>query len=134
MRSRVPDGGLEIKRSGKEIIMLPRSIITLAAAASLGAAVLASAPASARMGGGHGGGHAAMGGHFGGVRSASVVRGGTFRSNFVVRNRVIVNNRFPVRHHRFAFRHHRFAFAGGPVIVDDTCWRWWHGRRIWLCN
>jgi hypothetical protein len=111
--------------------MLSRSIITLAAAASLGAAVLASAPAWARMGGGHGGGHAAMGGHFaaGGVRSAAIVHDG----NFAVRNRVIVNNRFPVRH-RFAFRHHRFAFVGGPIIVDDSCWRWWYGRRIWLCN
>jgi hypothetical protein len=85
------------------------------------------------MGSGHGG----FGGHFAAAHGGSfsggpAMRGGQFRNNFAIGNRVVVNNRFGFRH-RFPFRH-RFAFAASPFVADSSCWSWWYGRRIWVCD
>ncbi|HEY6259511.1 MAG TPA: sulfur globule protein precursor [Xanthobacteraceae bacterium] len=95
--------------------MLRKTIIALAAAATLGVGALASSPASAHWGGGwhH------MGFH----------HGFFFHRAFVG--------------HPFFFRRH-FAFVGGPLYLDDDygCWRirrvptyWgWRWRRVWVCG
>jgi hypothetical protein len=102
--------------------MLRKTIVAIAAAASIGGAVaLTATEASARHGGFGGGFH--HGGHFafhhGGMRVAHFHHFGRFH-----------------RFHRFGFR--RFAFAGGPnYAYGGSCWRWvptrWGWRRHWYC-
>jgi hypothetical protein len=119
--------------------MLRKTIVALAAAASIGGAVaLSPTAASARMGGFHGGGgfHAA---HFGGFRAAHV--GGGFRTanfggaRFAAFHRPFFHHRFH-RFHRFA----RFGFISAPIYAysDYGCWRWvpthWGLRRVWVCG
>jgi hypothetical protein len=100
--------------------MFRKSILALAAAATLGLAALASGPAEAHFG--HRGGHFHM--------------GGFHRVGF-----------FHVRAHpHFAFRHRffirRFAVLPAPILIDSGCWRirWvhihhhWRRHRIWVCG
>ena len=101
--------------------MFRKSIIALAAAATLGLAGLASGPAEAHWGGGHMGGHMHMGGFH---------RMGAFHMRA-----------YP----RFAFRHRffvrRFAVIRAPFLIDG-CWRvrWvhfhhhWRRHRVWVCG
>jgi hypothetical protein len=111
------------KPEGKDYAMFRKSIIALAAAATLGLAALASGPAEAR---GHFGGH--MGGHMhmGGFRHVGAFHMRTYP--------------------RFAFRHrffvHRFAVIRAPLLIDSGCWRirWvhfhhhWRRHRVWVCG
>jgi hypothetical protein len=104
--------------------MFRKSIIALAAAATLGVTALAAGPAAARWGGhgGHMGGHM----HMGGFRHV-----GAFHVHA-----------YP----RFAFRHRffvrRFAVLPAPILIDGGCWRvrWvhyyhhWRRHRIWVCG
>jgi len=98
--------------------MLRKSIIALAAAATLGVTALASSPASAHWGGwGHG-----------------------FHHGFFFHRSVAFHHPF-VLGRPFFFRRHFFA---GPVLIDDDygCWRvrrvptiWgWRWRRVWVCG
>jgi hypothetical protein len=111
---------------GKDIAMFRKSIIALAAAATLGLAALASGPAEARGGhGGHGGGH--FGGHMGGHMHMGGFRhvGGFHQMAF---------------RHRFFAR--RFAVIRAPLFIDDGCWRvrrghfrhHWRRHRFWVCR
>lgn len=109
------------KPEGKDNAMFRKSIIALAAAATLGLAALASGPAEARWGG-HMGGHM----HFGGFHHV-----GAFHMRA-----------YP----RFAFRHRifvrRFAVIRAPIFIGSSCWRvrWvhvhhhWKRRRVWVCG
>jgi hypothetical protein len=104
-------------REGKDNVMIRKSIIALAAVATLGLAALASGPASAR-------GH--FGGHFGGHMRMGGFRMGGF--------------------HQMAFRHRffvrRFAVIRAPIFIGNGCWRvrWvhvhhhWRRHRIWVCG
>ena len=107
--------------------MVRKTLMALAAAATLGAAALAPGTAAAAHGF-HGGGHAGFHGHF--------------APRPVVHNRFVFRDRFGhrpffVRHH---VRHH-FAYVGVPLVASDSCvvvrrvWTpWgWHWRRIWVC-
>jgi hypothetical protein len=95
--------------------MLRKSIIAIAAAATLGGAALTSSPASAHWGG--------WSHHFGGFHHAVF-----FRPSVAF-------------HRPFLFRRH-FALIAGPIFVDDGCWRvrrvptfWgWRWRRVWVCG
>lgn len=106
--------------------MLRKVVIALATTAALGLAFVPGS-ASARMGGGGGGGGHMGGGHMGGGHMGGMHMGG-FRHDH--------DGRF-FRHDRDdRFRHRRFFF-GGPFFYGDDyygCWRWWHGRRIWVCG
>jgi hypothetical protein len=105
--------------------MLRKSIIAIAAAATL--ASLASTPASARWGG--------WGHHFGGFHHAYFFRHSiAFHHPYFFRHRVAF-------HHPFFFHRH-VAFVGGPIFIGDGCWTvqrvptfWgWRWRRVWLCG
>jgi hypothetical protein len=104
-------------------LMVRKTLIALAAAATLGAAALTPGTAAAAHGF-HRGGHAGHHGHFA-PRHA-------FHNGFAFRHRPVF-----VRHH---VRRH-FAFVGVPLVASDSCvvvrrvWtRWgWHWRRIWVC-
>ena len=136
--------------------MLRKSIITIAAVVSLGAAAtLAPDVASAQMrGGGGGGGHitaggggrfvGGAGGHFS-TRALAAHPG--IHSRFAFHHRVApVHHRFAFRHrfvhHRFAFRHrfvpfrHRFVFVGDSCFVLRHIWTpaGWIWRRVWVCG
>ena len=135
--------------------MLSKSIITLAAAASLGAAVLIPDIASAQMRGFHG--SVGIGGtfHSQAGRPVSVHNGMAFHDRVAFDNRgafhdrAAFHDRFAFRsrfHDRFAFRHHffrnRFAVVGVPFDDDDGClslrhvWTpWgWTWKRVWICG
>jgi hypothetical protein len=98
--------------------MFRKSIIALAAAATLGVGALVSTPASAHWG--HWGGHFG-GGHFG------------FHHAFFF-HRGFVGHPFFI---------HRYAFYR-PIYIDGGygCWRWrrvptywgFHWRRVWVCG
>jgi hypothetical protein len=99
-------------------------VVTLAAAALLGAAALVPTVAAARMGGHSAGG---MVGRMG---------AGHFSARAFAPHASVHAGHFAF-HHRFAFRHHfrrGFAFAAVPYVVDGGCWQWWHGRRVWVCG
>jgi hypothetical protein len=103
-------------REGKDNVMFRKSIIALAATATLGLAAFASGPAAAHWGG-HRGGHMHMGGFH---------RMGGF--------------------HQMAFRHRffvrRFAVIRAPIFIGNGCWRvrWvhvhhhWRRHRFWVCG
>lgn len=112
--------------------MQGKAIITLAAAASLAAAVLVPVSAVGRVGG--------MGGHVGGMGAMHTghFAPGHFAPHMGVHNRFAFNHRFAFRH-RFFPRHH-FAFVAAPIVGDGcvqvrqvwTPWGWaW--RRVWVC-
>jgi hypothetical protein len=109
--------------------MFRKSIIALAAVATLGLVALASGPASAHWGGGHMGGH--RGGHVGGFRMGGFHHVGAFHMRA-----------YP----RFAFRHRvfvrRFAVIRAPIFIGNGCWRvhrvrihrHWVRRHVWVCG
>jgi hypothetical protein len=111
--------------------MFRKCILTFAAAATLGAAALASTPASAHWGGHHMG-H--MGVHMVAFHQMRAFPRVAYRQHFVVRHRLAFR-------HPFFFRH-RFAVVRAPILIDDGCWRvhhiwtdWgWRWRRIWVCG
>jgi hypothetical protein len=104
-------------------------IIALAAAATLGAAVLSPSPASARFGGHHMGGHRMMAFHH--MRAFPHT---AYRQRFIVRHRLAFRHPFLVRRH--------FALIRAPILIDEGCWRvhhvwspWgWRLRRVWVCG
>jgi hypothetical protein len=117
--------------------MQRRSIITLAAAALLGFAMLVPQAASAQMRPG------AMHGNFAfahrSFAPAAFHNRFVSRDRFAFRNRFVAHN-FPFHHRFFAFRH---PFAVAAVVGDDDgCFRlrriwtpWgWSWRRIWVCG
>jgi hypothetical protein len=123
--------------NGEDHAMLRKCIITFAAIATLGVAALASGPASARgghWGGGHWGGGHWGGGHWGGGHWGGHHMLAFHHPHFFVRER------FAFRH-PFFFRRH-FALIGGPILIDDGCWRvrrvltrWgWRWHRVWVCG
>lgn len=117
--------------------MQRKSIITFAAAALLGFAVLVPQTASAQMrfSGVHGNFAAARFAH------SAIAPRATFHNRFIFRD----NDRFAF-HHRFAFAHHRFFAFRHPfafaAVGDNGCFRvrrvwtpWgWTWRRIWVCG
>jgi hypothetical protein len=113
---------------GKDNAMFRKSIIPLAAAATLGVAALASSPASA-FHVGHMGGFHRMGG-FHQMRAFPHV---AFRQHFFVRH---VAFRRPI----FVRRH--FALIRAPILLHYGCMRvhrvwthWgWRWRRVWVCG
>jgi hypothetical protein len=119
--------------------MQRKSIITLAAAAVLGFAVLVPQAASAQMWSGFRHGNFAAT-HF---APRPFVSPAAFHSRFVFRDRFAFRNRFAF--HSFPF-HHRFFGFGRPfafaAVAGDGCfvirrvWRpWgWTWRRIWVCG
>jgi hypothetical protein len=103
--------------------MVRKTLIALAAAASLGAVALTPGTAAAAHGF-HRGGHAGFHGH--------------------LAPRPAFHNRFAFRHRPVFVRHHvrrHFAFVGVPLVASDSCvvvrrvWTpWgWHWKRIWVC-
>jgi hypothetical protein len=102
--------------------MVRKTLIALAAVATLGAAALT--PGTAAAHGFHRGVHAGHHGHF--------------------VPRPVVHNHFVFRHRPIFVRHHvrrHFAFVGVPVAASDSCvvvrrtwtpwgWRW---KRFWVC-
>jgi len=104
--------------------MQRKSIITLAAAALVGFAVLVPQAASAQM-------------RFG-MHSAFVPHA-AFHNGFAFHNRVAFHS-FPFHHRFFAFRR---PFVFSTVVANDVgCFRvrpvwtpWgWRWRRIWVCG
>jgi hypothetical protein len=110
--------------------MFRKSIIALAAAATLGAVALAPSSASAYWGGHHFGGF-----RVGGFHRVWAPRLAYHPHFFAVRHRFFV-----ARHPFFVRRH--FAFIDAPILLDGGCWRvhrvwtpWglrWH--RVWVCG
>ena len=93
--------------------MLRKTIVAIAAAASIGGAVALTATQASARHGGFGGGRA-VAVHAGGLRVAHV---GGF-------------------HHFRGFR--RVAVFGAPIYAyGDSCWRWiptrWGWRQLWYC-
>lgn len=105
--------------------MVRKSLVALAAAATIGLATLASTEADARRGGG-GGGHGFRGGG-GGPAHSFRGGGGHFRafggSHF--RGGHIGAFRGGHRH----FRGVRFRGWSVPYVVEDTCYEWLLTRR-----
>jgi len=95
--------------------MFRKSIIALAAAATLGLAALAPGPAEAR-------GHF----HMGGLHRVGVFHVRAFP-------------RFAFRHRLFV---RRFAVIRAPILINTGCWRvrWvhihhhWRRHRVWVCG
>jgi hypothetical protein len=139
--------------------MIHKRLACLAAAAVIGAALMA-VPAQARFGGGgfggmhggmggFGGMHAGIGGFggmhgagFGGARVGGFGGGFGARSGFVGRSAFINHGFFPGR--RFAFFGHRrffgpfFGFGVGALYASTWCWTWvptaWGWQRVWACD
>jgi hypothetical protein len=110
---------------GKDSAMFRKSIVTLAALATLGVAALTPGPASAHWRGGH---------HMWAFHHMRAYPHMAYRTHFFVRHR------FAVRHP--IFLRHRFALIGAPILLDDGCvrvhkvWtprgpRW---RHVWVCG
>jgi hypothetical protein len=113
---------------GKDNAMFRKSIIALAAAATLGVAALASSPASAF--------HV---GHMGGFHRMGAFHQTRAFPHVAFRQRVFAR--------RVAFRHpiyvrHHFALMRAPILLSTSCWRihWvrihrhWQRRRVWVCG
>lgn len=112
--------------------MFRKRIITLAAAATLGVAALASGPASA-----HWGGH--WGGRWGGGHRMWAFHRVAYHPRYFAYHPRFFVRRFAFRHPYFVRRH--FVLIGRPILLDG-CWRvyrvptyWgWRWRRVWVCG